>query len=383
VRAFDESLSVQSSRLLPIKLWEGVSVDRWNDWRWQLANRISSLREIRRIIRLTPEEEAGIEIGSRRFRLEITPYFANLINPDDPTCPIRKQVIPIVSELNAIESEAEDPLAEAQYSPAPGIIHRYPDRVLFYPTAHCASYCRFCTRSRIVGHVEETLRRDELEQAFAYLRAHHEVRDVVVSGGDPLTIGDNKLEQLIATLRSIAHIEIVRLHTRVPVFLPQRVTPALAAMLKTFHPIYISIHFNHPREITREVTEACASLADAGIPLAGQTVLLRGVNDDIATMKRLMHELLKIRVRPYYLNQGDLVAGTSHLRAGVATGLAIMEQLRGHTTGLAVPTYVIDTPHGGGKVPITPNYVISQNHGRILLRNFRGEVYEYPCEDDG
>lgn len=351
--------------------------DRWHDWRWQLANRIDSLEELRNVLQLTPDEEAGIALASQRFRLEITPYFATLMDPDDPACPIRRQVIPTIAELRTTPSESEDPLDEARYTPAPGLIHRYPDRVLLFPTLHCASYCRFCTRSRIVGHIEDTVHFNELQPAFDYLRCHPEIRDVLVSGGDPLTIGDRKLEQLITQLRSIPHIEIVRFNTRVPVFLPQRITESLTVMLKQFHPIYIGVHVNHPKEITLEMAAACAKLADAGIPLGGQTVLLRGINDNPQTMKKLMHELLRVRVRPYYLNQGDLVAGTSHLRATIATGISIIEQLRGHTTGYAVPTYVVDTPRGGGKIPLGPTYLISYDNGRAVMRNFRGNYYEY------
>src|SRR5260370_23061345 len=288
--------------------WDTVPVARWEDWRWQLANRIGRLEELRDVLRLTPEEDAGIALASQRFRLEITPYFAKLMDPDDPACPIRRQVITTIAELATTPSESEDPLAEAQYTPVPGIIHRYPDRVLLFPTLHCASYCRFCTRSRIVGHIEDTVHFNELEPAFDYLLTHPKIRDVLVSGGDPLTIGDRKLEQLIARLQPIPHIVIVRVNSPVPVFLPQRVTVALTAMLRKFHPIYIGIHVNHPKEITPQMAAACERLADAGIPLGGQTVLLRGINDDPRTMKKLMHELLRIRVRPYYLNQGDMVA---------------------------------------------------------------------------
>src|SRR5579859_2127224 len=351
--------------------------DRWHDWHWQLANRIGSLAELREVLRLTPEEEAGIEFASQRFRIEVTPYFASLMDPNDPDCPIRRQVIPTIDELKASPSEQADPLDEARYTPAPGLIHRYPDRVLLFPTVHCASYCRFCTRSRIVGHVEDTVHFSELQPAFSYLRSHPEVRDILVSGGDPLTIGDRKLEQLIAELRSIPHVEIVRFNSRVPVFLPQRITESLTAMLRKFHPIYIGVHVNHPKEITPEMTDACAKLADAGIPLGGQTVLLRGINDDPQTMKKLMQQLLRIRIRPYYLNQMDLVAGTSHLRVPIATGISIIEQLRGHTTGYAVPTYVVDTPRGGGKIPIGPTYLMSYENGRAVMRNFRGDCYEY------
>jgi lysine 2,3-aminomutase len=357
--------------------WADVPANQWDDWHWQLANRIRTLDELRILLRLTPDEELGIQRATERFRMEITPYFATLMDPDNSDCPIRRQVIPSAAELVVTRSEQVDPLAEKKHTPVPAIIHRYPDRVLFFPTLHCAAYCRFCTRSRIVGHIEETVPFDELEPAFEYLRTHREIRDVVISGGDPLTIGDRKLEFLLSTLRSIEHLEILRIHTRVPIFLPQRIDSALTAMLKKYHPFFMSIHVNHPKEITPEAAEACTRLADAGIPLGGQTVLLKGINDDVVTMKKLMHELMKVRIRPYYLNHCDLVAGTSHMRTSVADGVAIIEGLRGHTSGFAVPTFVIDTPEGGGKIPVGPQYVISNNDGRLTLRNYRNEFYEY------
>ncbi|HEX6715855.1 MAG TPA: KamA family radical SAM protein [Pyrinomonadaceae bacterium] len=357
--------------------WTNVLASQWDDWHWQLANRIRTLDELRALLRLTPDEELGIQRATERFRMEITPYFATLMDPDDSDCPIRRQVIPSAAELVVTPSEQVDPLAEKKHTPVPAVIHRYPDRVLFFPTLHCAAYCRFCTRSRIVGHIEETVPFDELEPAFEYLRTHHEIRDVVISGGDPLTIGDRKLEFLLSTLRSIEHIEILRIHTRVPIFLPQRIDGALTTMLKKYHPFFMSIHVNHPKEITPEAAEACTRLADAGIPLGGQTVLLKGINDDVVTMKKLMHELMKVRIRPYYLNHCDLVAGTSHMRTSVADGIAIIEGLRGHTSGFAVPTFVIDTPAGGGKIPVGPQYVISNDDGRLTLRNYRNEFYEY------
>jgi lysine 2,3-aminomutase len=364
-----------------ISRWADISSEQWQDWHWQLANRIRTLEELRILIHLTPDEEAGVQRATERFRMEITPYFAKLMDPNDSSCPIRRQVIPSAAELVVTPSERKDPLAEKKHTPVPGIIHRYPDRVLFFPTIHCASYCRFCTRSRIVGHVEETVPFNELEPAFEYLRTHREIRDVVISGGDPLTIGDAKLNYLISRLRAIEHLEIVRIHTRVPIFLPQRITAELTDMLKKYHPLFMSIHVNHPKEITPEAADACTRLADAGIPLGGQTVLLKGINDDVHTMKKLMHELLKVRIRPYYLNHCDLVAGTSHMRANVATGIAIIENLRGHTSGYAVPTFVIDTPEGGGKIPLAPEYLVSNKKGHIVLRNYRDEIYEYVDED--
>ena len=362
-------------------LWGDVPRSLWNDWRWQLANRIRSASDLRRVLSLTEEEEAGIAVAASRFRVEITPYFACLMDPVDGACPIRRQVVPVGAEAFTTPSERLDPLAEAAHTPVPGLIHRYPDRVLLFPTLHCAAYCRFCTRSRIVGHLEETVPFGQLERAFEYIHAHGEIRDVLISGGDPLTIGDTRLEYVIARVRAIRHVELVRLGTRVPVFLPQRVTPSLTDMLKRYHPLFISLHVNHPKEITSDLAVACERLADAGIPLGAQTVLLKDVNDDPATMKRLVHELLKIRVRPYYLYQCDPVVGTSHMRTKVAAGIRIIEELRGHTTGYAVPTFVIDAPGGGGKIPVGPEYLISSGGGRILLRNYRGEIFEYIEED--
>lgn len=357
--------------------WEGVAAEKWHDWHWQLAHRLRTLEALQAFLRLTPEEEAGVRLAVQRFRMEITPYFARLMDPDDPHCPIRRQVIPLAAEAATDAFDLVDPCGEDKDSPVPGLVHRYPDRVLLLPTVHCAAYCRYCTRSRIVGHVEETLPFAQLESAFEYIHRRPQIRDVLISGGDPLTIGDTKLEYLLRRLRAIPHVEIVRLGTRVPVFLPQRITPALTTMLKRYHPLWMSIHVNHPKEITPEMTDACARLADSGIPLGSQTVLLKGINDTVQVMKQLMHALLRLRIRPYYLYQCDPVVGTSHLRTPITTGIRIIEALRGHTTGFAVPTFVVDAPGGGGKVPLGPDYVLCYRNGRLVLRNFRGEIYEY------
>ncbi len=357
--------------------WDGVSVEQWNNWHWQLAHRVRTLQALQTFVRLTPGEEAGIRMAGERFRMEITPYFARLMDPEDPHCPIRRQVIPLAAEAVMHPSEFVDPCGEDKDSPVPGLVHRYPDRVLLLPTVHCATYCRYCTRSRIVGHVEETVPFPELEPAFDYIRSHPAIRDVLISGGDPLTIGDTKLEYLLQRVRAIPHVEIVRIGTRVPVFLPQRITPALTAMLRRYHPLWISIHVNHPKELAPEVTEACVRLVDSGIPLGCQTVLLKGINDDAQVMKQLMQALLRLRIHPYYLYQCDPVVGTSHFRTPVQTGIGIIQALQGHTTGYAVPTFVIDAPGGGGKIPLGPNYVLAHHDGRIVLRNFRGDIYEY------
>lgn len=360
-----------------IPSWEKATDAQWQDWRWQLAHRLGTLDDLRAVLRLTPDEEAGIRLATQRFRMHITPYFARLMDPDDAHCPLRRQVIPVATEAVTSRFDFVDPCGEEADSPVPGLVHRYPDRVLLLPTVHCAAYCRFCTRSRIVGHAEEMLPFSHLQPALAYIQAHTHIRDVLISGGDPLTIGDHKLTLLLDQLKAIPHVEIVRIGTRVPVFLPQRITDELVAMLNQYHPLWMSIHINHPKEITPDMAAACLKLADAGIPLGGQTVLLKGINDDLHVMKQLMHELLKIRVRPYYLYQCDPVVGTSHLRTPLTTGLRIMEHLRGHTTGYAVPTFVIDAPGGGGKIPIAPDYTVSRQDDRVILRNFRGDVYEY------
>lgn len=357
--------------------WEKTTAAQWNNWRWQLAHRLGTLEELRGILHLTPEEESGIRLATQRFHMQITPYFARLMDPEDPHCPLRRQVIPVASEAVTSRFDFVDPCGEDADSPVPGLVHRYPDRVLLLPTVHCAAYCRFCTRSRIVGHAEEMLPFSHLEPAFAYIRNHTNIRDVLISGGDPLTIGDRKLTLLLDRLRAIPHVEIVRIGTRVPVFLPQRITNELADMLQQYHPLWMSIHVNHPKEITPDMATACIKLANAGIPLGAQTVLLKGINDDPQVMKQLMHDLLKIRVRPYYLYQCDPVIGTSHLRTPLATGLRIMEHLRGHTTGYAVPTFVIDAPGGGGKIPVGPDYTVSRQNNRVVLRNYRGDVYDY------
>jgi lysine 2,3-aminomutase len=275
-----------------------------------------------------------------------------------------------------------DPCGEDEHMPVPGLVHRYPDRVLFLVTDRCAAYCRYCTRSRVVSGAGELHLHTEFDAAIQYIREHIEVRDVLLSGGDPLLFSDDKLEHILAQLRAIPHVEFLRIGTRIPIFLPQRITPELCAMLKKYHPLWISIHMNHPREATAEVRDACARLADAGIPLGNQTVLLRGVNDDVATMKELMHRLLMMRVRPYYIYQCDLVHGTHHLRASVRKGLEIIEALRGHTTGYAVPQFVIDAPGGGGKVPVGPEYVLAHDKQRVIIRNYEGKVFEYPEPGD-
>jgi lysine 2,3-aminomutase len=359
-------------------LWSHVSETDWNDWRWQLRNRITTLEALEALMPLTSEEREGVVLAGHKLALAITPYFFNLIDINDPHCPIRRQVVPRVEEMIPAPWEMIDPCGEDEHMVAPGLVHRYPDRVLFLVTDRCAAYCRYCTRSRVVSGVGDQHLETDFSAAINYIREHGEVRDVLLSGGDPLLFSDDRLEHLLGQLRAIKHVEFLRIGTRIPIFLPQRITPELCAMLRKYHPLWMSIHSNHPKEATHEVKEACARLADAGIPLGNQTVLLKGINDDVSVMKELMHRLLMMRVRPYYIYQCDLVKGTHHLRASVRKGLEIIEALRGHTTGYAVPQYVIDAPGGGGKVPIGPEYMLAHDKERVIIRNYEGKVFEYP-----
>ena len=359
--------------------WSDVPDADWNDWRWQLKHRITSPEQLQRLLpSLTPEEYAGTRLANTKLALAITPYFFNLIDPTDEYCPIRRQVVPRLEETITAPWEMSDPCGEDAHSPVPGLVHRYPDRVLFLVTDRCAAYCRYCTRSRMVSNATGYDFHPEFDRQIQYIREHPEVRDVLLSGGDPLLFSDEKLEFLLHRLRAIPHVEFLRIGTRIPIFLPQRITPELCAMLKQFHPLFISIHSNHPRELTTEVRDALGRLADAGIPLGNQSVLLRHVNDDLTVMKAHVQKLLMCRVKPYYIYQCDLISGSAHLRASVRKGLEIMEGLRGHTSGYAVPQYVIDAPGGGGKVPVSPEYVLSRNADRVVIRNFEGKIFEYP-----
>ena len=364
--------------------WHNVSEADWNDWRWQLKHRITTVEQLEKFLpTLTPEELAGAKLANHKLALGITPYFFNLIDPADENCPVRRQVVPRIEETHTASWEMSDPCGEDSHSPVPGLVHRYPDRVLFLVTDRCASYCRYCTRSRLVSNASGYDFHPEFDKQIEYITAHPEIRDVLLSGGDPLLLSDEKLENLLSRLRAIPHVEFLRIGTRIPIFLPQRITPQLCAMLKQFHPLFISVHTNHPRELTTEVRAALGRMADAGIPLGNQSVLLKHVNDDVEVMKALVQKLLMCRVRPYYIYQCDLITGSAHLRASVSKGLEIMEELRGHTTGYAVPTYVIDAPGGGGKVPVSPEYVLCQNAGRVLIRNYEGKIFEYPEAPDG
>lgn len=356
--------------------WEHVPDAQWNDWRWQLAHRLNSLDEFQRVINLTPEEIAGLSAPGR-FRVDVTPYFASLIDPNDPQCPIRLQVIPTDKEVMPFEAEMIDSLAEDAHQGAPGLVHRYPDRVLMLVTTQCASYCRFCTRSRIVGDSSATFSTSQHDEQIAYIAAHPEIRDVLLSGGDPLILPERVLENLLRRLRAIPHVEIIRLGSRVPIFMPQRITQSLVEMLKQFHPLWMNVNINHPKEITPEVQQALAMLANAGIPLGSQTVLMAGINDCPNLMLSMVQQLVRNRVRPYYLYQCDLVHGAGHFRTPVAKGIEIMEALRGHTSGYSIPTFVIDAPEGGGKVPLLPNYLMSMSDSKVVVRNYEGFISTY------
>ncbi len=354
---------------------------KWHDWRWQLSHRLNSIQDFEKIIRLTDSEREALS-QKGLFRVDITPYFASLMDPENPLDPIRKQIIPTAGEINPFIGEMDDSLAEDAHSPVPGLVHRYPDRVLMLVTTQCASYCRYCTRSRIVGDPTQSFRSKDFEAQLAYLRQTPQVRDVLLSGGDPLTLAPRVLERLLSALREIPHIEIVRIGSRVPVFMPQRVTDDLCEMLQRFHPLWLNIHVNHPNEITAELARACDQLSRVGIPLGNQSVLLAGVNDDPHIQRKLVHDLALIRVRPYYLYQCDLVAGVGHFRTPIGKGIEIIEALRGHTSGFAVPTYVVDAPGGGGKIPLNPNYLLSYSDHKVVLRNYEGYIttYEEPLD---
>lgn len=356
--------------------WEDVPLAQWRDWRWQLAHRLETLQHLARPIDLTWEEVQALS-GSTLFPVGVTPYFASLIDPRDPTCPIRRQVVPTVQERSLVAEDLADSLGEDAHSPVPGLVHRYPDRVLMLVTDQCASFCRFCTRNRMVGGDRLPFDRPMYRRQLDYIAKTPQVRDVLISGGDPLMVVPSRLEAILRGLRAIPHVEIVRIGTRMPVFLPQRITDDLVSMLRRYHPLWINVHVNHPREITPPAEVALARLADAGIPLGSQTVLLAGVNDCPSVMRALVHALVRNRVRPYYVYQCDLVQGAAHFRTPVTKGIQIMEALRGHTSGFAVPTFVIDAPEGGGKVPILPQYLLSMSDCHVVVRNYEGLVSTY------
>lgn len=358
-------------------LFPNATDEEWNDWKWQLKNRIETLDELKRLIPLTEEEEVGVSECLGSLRMAITPYYLSLIDPDDDHDPVRKQAIPTARELHKADADLTDPLHEDVNSPVKGLTHRYPDRVLLLITDQCSMYCRHCTRRRFAGQKDSSLPMEQIDRAIEYITAHGEVRDVVLSGGDALLMSDDRLEEIISKIRAIKHVEIIRLGSRVPVVMPQRVTRELVDRLKKYHPIWFNTHFNHPNEMTEEAAAACARLADAGFPINNQSVLLAGVNDCVHVMRGLVHKLLMNRVRPYYVYQCDLSVGLEHFRTPVSKGIEIIEGLRGHTSGLGVPTFVVDAPNGGGKIPVMPNYLISEAPNRVILRNYEGVITTY------
>jgi lysine 2,3-aminomutase len=355
-----------------------ISPEDWNSAKWQLKNRVTSLTDIEKHLTLCEEERAGILLTGTKLATAVTPHYFNLVHPTDPDCPMRRQVIPRIEETYTDPSEMADPCGEDSHMPVPGLVHRYPDRVLFLVTDRCAAYCRYCTRSRVVSGVSDQKLETQWDKAIEYLKNTPQVRDVLLSGGDPLLFSDNKLEKLLTKLHAIPHIQFIRIGSRIPIFLPQRITPELCAMLKKFHPLFISIHTNHPDELTSEVRDGLGRLADAGVVMGNQSVLLDKVNDSVEVQKDLVQKLLMCRVRPYYLYQGDLIQGTAHLRTSIAKGIEVIEGLRGHTSGYAIPQFVVDAPGGGGKIPVNPQYIVESNDERTVLRNYEGKEFTYP-----
>ncbi len=360
-----------------VSLYKDVTEEQWNDWQWQVKNRITTLEDLKKVVNLTKEEEEGIVESLGILRMGITPYYAMLMDENDPHCPVRKQAIPTIMETYFGKGDMDDPLHEDADSPVEGLTHRYPDRVLLLITDMCSMYCRHCTRRRFAGQSDAGAPKDRIDQAIEYIRNTPQVRDVLLSGGDALLVSDERLEYIISELRKIEHVEIIRIGSRTPVVMPQRITPELVNMLKKYHPVWLNTHFNHPKEITETSKRACALMADAGIPLGNQSVLLRGVNDSVHIMRDLVHQLVVNRVRPYYIYQCDLSKGIEHFRTPVAKGIEIIEGLRGHTSGYCVPTFVVDAPGGGGKIPVMPNYLITQSPDKVVLRNYEGVITTY------
>ena len=360
-----------------VELWKDVTEEQWKDWKWQVKNRITNVEHLKKIMNLTQDEEQAIDKVLKTLRMGVTPYYLSLMDPENPEDPIRKQAVPIITELNFSDADMADPLHEDGDSPVPGLTHRYPDRVLLLITDMCSMYCRHCTRRRFAGHTDDSMPVDRIDKAIEYIRNNTQIRDIALSGGDALLVSDERLEYIIKRLREIPHVEIIRIGTRTPVVNPMRITPELVNMLKKYHPIWLNTHFNHPNEITPESKRACEMLADAGIPVGNQSVLLRGVNDCVHIMKELVNKLVKMRVRPYYIYQCDLSQGIEHFRTKVSKGIEIIEGLRGHTSGFCIPTFVVDAPGGGGKIPVMPQYLISQSPSRVVLRNFEGVITTY------
>lgn len=359
-------------------LWNDLPETDWKKWQWQQSRRISTLEHIEKHLKLTDSEKEGCANADQKLLVGITPYYFNLIDRDDPDCPIRKQVIPRKEEAVVSKEELLDPVGEEKTTPVPGLVHRYPDRVLFLVTPICGSYCRYCTRSRLVSNAQNYDFHPHFEEAIKYISEHTEIRDVLLSGGDPLILPDRKIGELLSRLRAIKHVEFIRIGSRIPVFMPQRITPELCAILKEHGPIFISIHVNHPKECTLELKEACSRLMSANAVLGNQSVLLRGVNDNVETLLSLSHRLLMMGVRPYYLYQCDLITGSAHFRTDPLLGVELIGKMRGFTTGYAIPQFVIDGPGGEGKIPLNPNYIKSVNEEEIVLQNFKGQECRYP-----
>lgn len=365
-----------------IPLFKDVTDAEWNDWKWQLKNAIRDIPTLEKVIKLTTEEKDHLSKTLKKFKMAITPYYAALMDKEDRHCPVRLMAVPTLSELHVDESDLSDPLNEDIDSPVPGLTHRYPDRALLLVTNECSMYCRHCTRRRIVGETDLNMASGHLEQAFEYIRNTPEIRDVLISGGDPLIFSDERIDYILGELRKIDHVEIIRIGSRMPVVLPQRITDSLCNVIRKHHPVYLNTHFNHPKEVTEEARIACEKLADAGIRVGNQSVLLKDVNDCSNIMKKLMHEILRIRVTPYYIYQCDLSEGISHFRTTISKGIEIIENLRGHTSGIAVPTFVVDAPGGGGKIPVMPDYLVSQTEKRVVLRNYEGVLTTYTQPSD-
>jgi len=350
--------------------------EHWNDWRWHMRNRIRSEEELQAYLAPTEEEKRGIETTKDVFQWSITPYYASLMDPEDSTCAIRRQVVPLAEEMQPDFVGVEDPLEEVAHSPVKNLIHNYEDRVAFCVTSQCAIYCRYCLRKRMVGEAEFMMRKDELRDAIAYIAAHEEIKDVLLTGGDPLTLGDANIEWLLSELRAIEHVDIIRIGSRMPVKLPQRITPELCEILSRYHPVWLNTHFNHPKELTEEAAASIDRLLRAGVPVGNQTVLLKGINDDVQTMRELCEGLVRMRVRPYYLYQAQLIGGTAHLRTSIEEGMHIMHELQGHLTGFAIPKYVLDTPFG--KIPLNRDYVRGRCGDLVLMKSTRGAAWAEP-----
>lgn len=365
-----------------ISLWKDVEEEQWNDWRWQISNRLTTFEELEKVVNLTNEEREGVKRCLKTLRMAVTPYYATLMNAGDENCPVRRQAVPTVMETLVSNSDMSDPLHEGMDSPVPGLTHRYPDRVLLLITDQCSMYCRHCTRRRFAGQDDRAMPLKNIKRAIEYIKSNKEIRDVLLSGGDALCVSDGILDYILENIRAIKHVEVIRIGTRAPVVMPQRITPELCSILKKHHPVWINTHFNHPKEITDESKKACQMLADAGVPLGNQSVLLKGINDCPYIMKKLVHELVMMRVRPYYLYQCDLSEGIEHFRTSVSAGVEIIEMLRGHTSGFSVPTFVVDAPGGGGKIPVNPQYVVSQSPEKLILRNFEGVICSYAEPED-